>query len=112
MSRKESHMIKYPTIFKLYGDDELIYLNSKADLSSEFESLICHNEDYLIDSTGQTYQVRQTNTNEFTFLKIGLPVSVQTLTELIQAHEFSKAELCLTKIQFKTITDAINSLAL
>ncbi|MBU2969178.1 DUF4144 domain-containing protein [Pseudoalteromonas sp. C2R02] len=105
-------MVNYPCILKLYGDDELIYLSSKTDLSSEFESLICHDEDYLIDSTGQTYQVHQNNTNEFTFLKIGLPVSAQTLTELIQAHEFSQAQVCLTKIQFKSVTEAINSLAL
>lgn len=105
-------MVNYPCIFKLYGDDELIYLSSEDDLADEFESLICHDEDYLIDSTGQAFKVEQNNKHEFSFLKIGTPVSIQTLTELIQAHEFSKAELCLTKIQFKTVTDAINSLAL
>ncbi|SFC35003.1 DUF4144 domain-containing protein [Pseudoalteromonas denitrificans] len=83
-------MINYPCIFKLYGDDELIYLSSKDDLSSEFESLICHEEDYLIDSTGQAFKVQQDNKDEFSFVKIGTPVSTQTLTELIQAHEFSK----------------------
>jgi len=105
-------MINYPCIFKLYGDDELIYLSSKDDLASECESLICHEEDYLIDSTGQAYKIHKDDTKEFSFLKVGSPVSTQTLTELIQAHEFSKAEVCLTKIQFKSVIDAINALAL
>jgi len=105
-------MIKYPCIFKLYGDDELIYLSSKDDLTSECESLIWHKEDCLIDATGQKYIINSDDAEELSFMMVEAPLSTQTLTELIQAHEFSKAEVCLTKIQFKSVTDAINSLAL
>ncbi|MFA0125750.1 DUF4144 family protein, partial [Vibrio sp. 10N.261.48.A2] len=37
--------------------------------------------------------------------------SVESVTKLIRNHEFQKAEVCLMKIHFLTIEEAIQSLA-
>ncbi|GAM63581.1 hypothetical protein JCM19232_2561 [Vibrio ishigakensis] len=37
--------------------------------------------------------------------------SLAAVTQLIQEHEFAKAEMCLTKIQFSSIQQAIESLS-
>lgn len=105
-------MVQYPCILKLYGDDELIFISSQTDLLHESESLIWHTEDCLIDATGQKYLIKRNDSDAHFFIKVGTILSTQKITELIQAHEFSKAQVCLTKIHFKSVLDAINSLAL
>ncbi|KHT57940.1 hypothetical protein RJ45_26160 [Photobacterium gaetbulicola] len=104
-------MIQWPCIFKLDGDDELLYLASEANLIAEFESLIWSDDDYLIDSQGQGYKVREAQAGTFAYEPCDNPLSVSQVTDLIQAHEFSKAEVCLTKIQFLSVSDAISALA-
>ena len=104
-------MIKYPCLFKLDGDDELIYIASKEALNSECNSLIWHEEDYLVDLYGYKYGITQSDAGLLTTLKQESPVSIGEITALIQAHQFSKAEVCLTKIQFASISAAICSLA-
>ncbi len=104
-------MIQWPCIFKLDGDDELLYLASEASLIAEFESLIWSDDDYLIDSEGQGYKVHEAQAGAFAYEPFDNPLSVSQVTELIQAHEFSKAEVCLTKIQFLTVSEAIRALA-
>ena len=104
-------MIQWPCIFKLDGDDELLFLASEASLIAEFESLIWSNDDYLIDSQGQGYKVREAPGGAFAYEPSGNPLSVSQVTDLIQAHEFSKAEVCITKIQFLSVSDAIRALA-
>jgi len=104
-------MIQYPCILKLFGDDELIFLGSQGDLAHESESLILHKEDCLIDASGQKYLIKKDNTEALNFIKVVTLLSTQEVTELIQSHEFSKAQVCLTKIHFKSVIDAINSLS-
>lgn len=99
-------MICWPCIFKLAGDDELIYLASELDLISECKALIFSDDDYVIDSAGFSYLI----SDELTLIKTQRIVVVDEVTQLIRANEFSKAELCLTKIHFLTVSDAIKSL--
>ncbi len=102
-------MIQWPCAFKLEGDSELMFLDSEFVLSSEFESLIWSDLDHLIDSNGQCYLVNHTN-GSYTFEPQGIELSLQSVTQLIQEHEFTKAEMCLTKIQFTSVQEAIHSL--
>ncbi|MBF4258736.1 DUF4144 domain-containing protein, partial [Vibrio anguillarum] len=37
-------------------------------------------------------------------------ISAEDASRLIQCHEFCRAEVCLTKIQFETVSDAIKCL--
>lgn len=104
-------MVNWPCIFKLEGDDELIFVSSEVELSGECDSLIWNDNDVLIDSTGQRYLLYPTETEKLKFVSIDTCFDLNDVTYLIQAHEFSKAEVCLTKIQFLSIESAISSLS-
>ncbi|MBA6265465.1 DUF4144 family protein [Colwellia sp. Bg11-12] len=102
-------MIFWPCILKLEGDDELIYLSSEQFFNEECTELILSDDDYVIDSTGYCYLIEMI-TDKPVLAKTERVVVVEEVTHLIRAHEFNKAELCLTKIHFLTVSDAINSL--
>ncbi|WP_295891815.1 DUF4144 family protein [uncultured Vibrio sp.] len=103
-------MISWPCLLKLDGDDELIYLPSKSDFISECADLILSKDDIAIDSQGHQYQLRP-NGQTIDLASTNTIATLDEVVALIQAHEFSQAELCLTKIQFLNISDAIESLA-
>ncbi|MGC9401238.1 DUF4144 family protein [Vibrio genomosp. F10] len=103
-------MIQWPCIIKLEGDDELMYVGSKKHLQDECEGLIFSDLDVLIDSVGQGFTIREVGNKGIETEKNNQSLSVSEVTSLIQAHEFSKAEMCLTKIHFLSISEAIQSL--
>ncbi|MCL9773714.1 DUF4144 domain-containing protein [Vibrio methylphosphonaticus] len=103
-------MIQWPCVFKLDGDYELMFIGSESMLASELESLIWSDADQLIDSVGQGYIIRESR-GHYAFEASGELLSLTAITQLIQEHEFSKAEMCLTKIQFTSVQEAIQSLA-
>ncbi len=102
-------MIQWPCLFKLEGDDELIFLSSEVELLNELQVLIWSEDDLLIDSCGTQYQVVNVSTS-VQYQPLDTKLSLQQVTELIQVHEFSKAEMCITKIQFPDVTSAIEAL--
>jgi hypothetical protein len=104
-------MIHWPCVFKLEGDSELLFLASECQFTSELDALIWDSADRLIDSTGQCYVVKQKD-KSYVFEPEGCALSLESITQLIQEHEFSKAEMCITKIQFPSIQKAIMALAL
>jgi hypothetical protein len=105
-------MLRWPCLFKLAGDDELIYLSAETALVNECQSLIWSDADHLIDSKGQRFSFVENLSGSFVYQKQGKPLSLEQVTEFIQAHAFSQTELCLTKIQFPCISEAIQSLAI
>ncbi|MGF1702924.1 DUF4144 domain-containing protein [Photobacterium makurazakiensis] len=104
-------MILWPCVFKIEGDSELLYLASEAQLNNELDALIWDCSDRLIDSNGNCYVVKEAGKG-YVFEPEGVQLSLDSITHLIQEHEFSKAEVCLTKIQFPSIQKAIIALAL
>jgi hypothetical protein len=100
-------MVFWPCLLKLTGDDELIYLKDNTDFISECRELIFSDDDLVIDSQGCSYFIQPTPlklvNNERLF-------STQEVTDLIREHEFSKAQVCLTKIYFTSIAEAVKSL--
>lgn len=104
-------MVQWPCIFKLDGDDELMFLASEERLIAEFSGLIWSSDDVLIDSEGHSFTVRIKKSQAVEYQKVAQSLLTEDVTSLIQAHEFSKAELCLTKIQFRSVREAIGSLA-
>lgn len=103
-------MILWPCIFKLEGDSELIYFGSERQLSSELNDLIWDESDRLIDSHGHCYIITAKG-DEYVFEAEDKQLSLARVTQLVQEHEFAKAEMCLTKIQFSSILEAIKSLS-
>jgi hypothetical protein len=93
----------------LDGDDELIYVDSYAQLKNECTDLIWCAEDRLIDSEGHVYLLSASG-SDLVLNHQDMQISVQDASKLIQAHEFSRAEVCLTKIQFESVSTAIKAL--
>lgn len=102
-------MIAWPCILKLEGDDELIYLSSEQYFISECHELIITDDDYVIDSKGFSYLI-ELRVDKLVLIKSERILVVDEVTQLIRANEFNKAELCLTKIHFLTVSEAIQSL--
>ena len=103
-------MIHWPSLVKLYGDDELIYVASESDFQAECSDMILGEDDCLIDSEGNSYSLKS-NSNKLSLTKRPEQYSIESVTKLIRNHEFQKAEVCLMKIHFPTIEEAIESLA-
>ncbi|PKI17990.1 DUF4144 family protein [Colwellia sp. 12G3] len=103
-------MILWPCILKLDGDDELIYLNSEPDFTSECIELIFTENDYVIDSLGCTYLIESPSTR-LELINTNKVLLTPEVSDLIRRHEFKKASLCLTKIHFLTVSAAIKSLS-
>ncbi|MBU2896738.1 DUF4144 domain-containing protein [Vibrio hepatarius] len=102
-------MVQWPCILKLEGDSELIFLASEQALSRELDCLIFSSSDCLIDGLGHTYQVKSCRFG-YTLESQDRMLSLESVTEFIQEHQFAQAEVCLTKIQFTSIAEAINSI--
>jgi hypothetical protein len=104
-----SNKIYWPCILTLEGDDELVYLDSKQDFIAKCSELILADADGIIDSMGVHYLIKLSK-NELTLVNTDRIWLINEVSDLIRAHEFNKAELCLTKIHFNSITNAIESL--
>ena len=83
-----------------------IYLASEQDITTEGRSLILCGDDYVVDSSGVSYVL----SNTLTLIKTERVLAVDHVTNLIRANAFQRSELCLTKIHFLTVADAIKSL--
>ena len=103
-------MISWPSLVKLDGDDELIYVASEKKFQAECSEMILGEDDYLIDSEGNSYSL-ESRSNQLSLAKQPEQYSIESVTKLIRNHEFQKAEVCLMKIHFLTIEEAIQSLA-
>lgn len=105
-------MVNWPAIFKLEGDNELLFVNSFDELNAECESLIFSDGDVLIDSSGQGFSISFTDmtVNTVELIKLKRSYSLDEVTQFIQAHEFANANTCLIKIHFSSIGTAISAL--
>lgn len=103
--------VMWPCLLKLEGDDELIYLQSHSELQTECQALIWEQEDYVIDSNGQTFGLQHDNANHITLNPNNKTLSVEEVTTLIQSHEFSQAQRCIIKIHFSSVQQAVSALA-
>lgn len=106
-------MICWPCLLKLEGEHELIYLADESEFIAECEELIVSDDDYVVDSNGLSYLLKFSNKSNNSCVQLvdaERQLSKQEVTLLIREHEFSKANVCLTKIEFLTISCAVHSL--
>ncbi|EKR8727597.1 DUF4144 domain-containing protein [Vibrio cholerae] len=104
-------MVNWPCILKLDGDDELVHLGSETDLNCECMDLIVSPSDRVIDSEGFVYSIAiVSDGSAVNLVGNSIQISAEEASRLIQRHEFCLAEVCLTKIQFETVAEAINCL--
>lgn len=100
--------IAWPCLLKLEGDDELLFIASYQAFIHECDELIFTEHDCIIDSEGRSYSIHAVGCGlDFEPQKT---VTLQQITELVQAHEFSHQQVCIIKIQFLKVADAILAL--
>ncbi|MHA2859912.1 DUF4144 family protein [Vibrio harveyi] len=104
-------MITWPCLLKLDGDDELVYLASPKQLNAECQALIWGQDDIVIDTQGHCFALKTSANNTVELGLLPQTLNVQQVTELIQKHEFSKAQRCIIKIHFVSVRQAIEALA-
>lgn len=103
-------MITWPCIFKLVGDDELLFIESKQALEAECHDFIWGLDDRLIDSKGLSFIVAPNSDGSIELEAQKKCYDAEEVSVLIQAHEFAKATVCVTKIHFPTVAQAIAAL--
>ena len=104
-------MIQWPCLLKLEGDDELIAVQTEQHYQQECSALIVQQGDYLIDSTGKAYPLSSSNAAIATLSASPTQLNLEQITELIQKHEFAKAQICITKIQFRSVEEAVKAIS-
>jgi hypothetical protein len=107
-------MVVWPCLLILDGDDELIYLSSELALADEVKELILTNDDLIIDTAGVSYSINfvaDSLLSTITLVENKQFFTTEQVTDLIRRHEFSKAQVCLTKIYFTSVKEAISSMA-
>ncbi|MBU2923462.1 DUF4144 domain-containing protein [Colwellia sp. 4_MG-2023] len=102
-------MISWPCMLKLDGDDELIYLDSFQKFNLECSELIFTDDDYVIDASGNCYLIKSIS-GMLDLIANDIRLSIDEVVKLVRAHEFNKVSVCLTKINFLTVSEAIHSL--
>lgn len=65
----------------------------------------------MIDTQGHCYTLQTGFDNSVELSLLPQTLNVQQVTELIQKHEFSKAQRCIIKIHFVSVQQAIEALA-
>ncbi|WP_417869390.1 DUF4144 family protein [Vibrio furnissii] len=103
-------MVNWPALLKLDGDDELLYLASEIQFHHECDDMILGAADHVIDCQGQRYRIHRA-TNTLTLVADHTWYSAAEVSQLIQAHEFAAAQVCVTKIYFPTVEQAVKAMA-
>ena len=106
-------MIQFPAVIKLTGQDELIYNADVADftVNIQLQQAYLLADDLLIDATGQGYLLSDFSTNTQTQCAATAVFDLHQLTAMVQAHFFSEAQSCVTKIQAPSIAALFELLA-
>ena len=100
--------MNWPCFIKFADDNELIYVNDQHEWESEPD---LHNydydeADYLIDSSGDIYQMITQHNTIMTPQPTGKTMSLDAILGLIKAHAAQKGSCCVAKLYAPTIKDA------
>ncbi len=102
-------MIHWPCILKLAGDDELIFIKNHDAFIADCGDMILQNEDRLIDSQGLTFSIENTAIS-LTLRPTGVQIGAIEASTLIQEHEFANAQVCIIKMHFTSVAQAIKAI--
>lgn len=106
-------MVNYPAIFKLAGQDELIYLADQYSFDQQYQLQKSYltADDLLIDATGRGYLLERFKHDMSSLPQQLRQFELSELTALVQAHFFALAQSCVVKIQASSITGLYHLLA-
>ena len=99
--------IAWPAIIHSVGADDLLIAHSASHWSAlkDAECVLEHEDDRLIDSTGQTFR-----THDDTLLCCGL-AELDEVVDLIRAHLADEGHCCVAKFGARSVEGAIAALA-
>lgn len=103
-------MVCWPCLLKLDGDEELMYFADHEAFLTDCTDMILQQEDRLVDSKGNTYSIKN-GTTPLVLTPTDVQFDAQKVSNLIQEHEFAKAQVCIIKIHFTSVAQAIKALA-
>ncbi|MBF9002456.1 DUF4144 family protein [Vibrio nitrifigilis] len=99
-------MINWPAMIKLAGDDELLMVSNSKQLEQQLHALKLTDDDYLIDSKGCCFDLRDGLDKADTIKQLTL----DEVNLLIQSHSANEGGVCVSKTWFPSIESAIRSI--
>lgn len=106
-------MVVWPAVLKYRGEHELTFiLNQSAwNLDADLHFFGYDPEDILIDSEGSMFSLTNQNcnliTSEQSAQKSAQKIDLESVLDLIKAHESQLGACCASKLSFQSIAEAI-----
>lgn len=106
---KCNHMITWPVIIKLDGDDELGFVSTQADWESELDlgHFLYGALGQMIDSEGSIYDLTRCIDGTALPKPTGDSIELATLTDLVRTHVSQLGHCCVSKLGFYSIAEAV-----
>lgn len=103
-------MINWPAVIKYSGDNELAFVSSEKEWNEDPDLHFFYEpDDYLIDSNGAIYHLKNRDNNRVMPETNDKTVTLEQLNTLIQKHAFQLGNSCVAKIACKSVSDAITA---
>lgn len=109
MSAKLPNNIDWPSIIKLYADDELIFIRDVDALENDetLTQMRLQVQDKLIDASGRVYCL--SDTESLTFTPISHKMTLDEVVKLLRLHLTNQGSCCVAKFDAKSIREAVTS---
>ncbi|MFT6388959.1 MAG: hypothetical protein ACJAUP_002344 [Cellvibrionaceae bacterium] len=102
-------MVVWPAVLKYRGDHELTFVLDQSVWNSDTDLHFFgyDSEDILIDSEGSIFALSNRNSHDITLGQSGRKIELESMLELIKAHESQLGACCTSKLSFQSIAEAI-----
>lgn len=102
-------MVNWPAIIKHSDDPELIFVSNQSDWENNVDLHFFKYEatDYLIDSSGNIYNLREKNSSYVTPEPRGDSLSLNEILGLVKAHAAQQGSCCVAKLYAPSILEAL-----
>lgn len=101
----DTPQIRWPTVLKLHGADELTYLQDTESWRRDphLQATQLTAEDCLIDSTGRGFRIGTTGA----FIASGRQFGLAEVLQLVRRHAAQDGACCVAKLDAPSIPEAI-----
>jgi hypothetical protein len=102
-------MVAWPAVLKYRGEHELTFIldQSAWNLDAELHLFGYDPEDILIDSEGSIFSLTNQNNNFIISEQSEQKIDLESVLDLIKAHESQLGACCASKLSFQSIAEAI-----
>jgi hypothetical protein len=106
-------MINWPAVIHFDGDDELVFISSQSEWSSDAESLLYNysSGDRLIDSSGQIFRLVRNEDGKPQAESSNNTIALDDFIRLVRIHASNSHRCCIEKIHFRDIHEGIMLIA-